>query len=74
MKKRISRALIEVGFIVFLFYANLLMGEYEGSGMGRTRGLAWAVSDILTGTNLVIALSAALLGYVVIELLRKKLQ
>jgi hypothetical protein len=73
MKKRISRAVIEVGFIVFLFYANLLMGEYEGSGMGRTRGLAWAVSDILTGTNLVIALAAALVGYVVFEFLRKKL-
>ena len=74
MKKHIARALIEVGFIVFLFYANLLMGEYEGSGMGRTRGLAWAVSDILTGPNLVIALAAALVGYVVFELLRKRLQ
>jgi hypothetical protein len=73
MKQRIYRAVIEVGFIVFLFYANLLMGEYEGSGMGRTRGLAWAVSDILTGTNLAIALAAALVGYVVIETLRKKL-
>ena len=73
MKQRIYRAVIEVGFIVFLFYANLLMGEYEGSGMGRTRGLAWAVSYILTGTNLAIALAAALLGYAVIEHLRKKL-
>jgi predicted methyltransferase len=25
MKKGVQRALIEVGFIVFLFYANLLM-------------------------------------------------
>jgi hypothetical protein len=27
--------LIEVGFNLFLFYTNLLMGEFEGSGMGR---------------------------------------
>jgi hypothetical protein len=73
MKERISTAFIEVGFIVFLFYANLLMGEYERSGMGRTRGLAWALSDILTAPNLVIAIVAALIGYVVFEFLRKKL-
>ena len=40
MKKNILRAVIEVGFIIFLFYSNLLMGEFERSGMGRTRGLA----------------------------------
>jgi hypothetical protein len=73
MKERIYRAVIEVSFIVFLFYANLLMGEYEHSGMGRTRGLVWAVSDILTATNLVMAISAAIVGYVVFEFLRKKL-
>jgi hypothetical protein len=73
MKESIARAVIEVGFIVFLFYANLLMGEYEHSGMGRTRGLAWAVSDILTTPNLVIAIVAAIIGYIVFESLRKKL-
>lgn len=73
MKGRISRAVIEVGFVVFLFYANLLMGEYEHSGMGRTRGLAWALSDILTAPSLVIAIVAAIVGYVVFEFLRKKL-
>ena len=31
MKKHLGRAAIEVGFIVFLFYANLLMGEFERS-------------------------------------------
>jgi hypothetical protein len=73
MKERISRAVTEVGFIVFLFYANLLMGEYERSGMGRARGLAWAISDILTVPNLAIAIVAALVGYIVFEFLRKKL-
>jgi hypothetical protein len=28
MKKNIWRAAIEVGFIIFLFYSNLLMGEF----------------------------------------------
>ena len=32
MKKAIWRAVIEVGFIVFLFYSNLLMGEFTRSG------------------------------------------
>ncbi len=73
MKKRAARAIIEMGFIVFLFYANLLMGEYEGSGMGRSRGLAWAVSDILTAANFLIAVLAAGVGYVVFESLRRKL-
>jgi hypothetical protein len=71
MKERISRAVIEVSFILFLFYANLLMGEYERSGMGRTHGLAWAFSDIMTAPNLVIGIVAALVGYVVFEFLRK---
>jgi hypothetical protein len=68
----IWRALTEVGFIVFLYYSNLLMGEFEASGQGRVRGLAWAVHDILTGANLAIAIVTALLGYVVFEFLRKR--
>jgi hypothetical protein len=35
MKKNIGRGLIEIGFIIFLFYSNLLMGEFERSGMGQ---------------------------------------
>ena len=38
MRKDVWRAVIEVGFIIFLFYSNLLMGEFERSGMGRKRG------------------------------------
>jgi hypothetical protein len=34
MKKNAWRAVIEVGFIIFLFYSNLLMGEFERSGIG----------------------------------------
>jgi len=66
------RALIEVGFIVFLYYSNLLMGEFEGSGQGRSRGLWWALHDILTEPNFTIALATALVGYLVFEFLRKR--
>jgi hypothetical protein len=66
------RALIEVAFIVFLFYSNLLMGEFTvANGQGKT--LAFALRDIITGTNLVIALVSACIGYVIFEFLRKKL-
>jgi hypothetical protein len=69
----IWRAVIEVGFITFLFYSNLLMGEFTRAGSGQDRGLLWAAQDIVTGTNLVIAITTALIGYVVFEFLRKRL-
>jgi hypothetical protein len=72
MKKNIWRAVIEAGFIVFLFYSNLLMGEFERSGMGEKRGLAWAIRDVFTAANFEIAMIAALIGYVLVEFLRKK--
>jgi len=36
-KKWILRALIETGFIIFLFYANLLMGEFDKTGNGQAK-------------------------------------
>jgi hypothetical protein len=72
MKKNVWRALIEVSFIIFLFYSNLLMGEFERSGMGHKRGLAWAVADVFTTANFGIAIVAAIIGYVLFEFLRKR--
>jgi hypothetical protein len=72
MKKNVYRAVIEVGFIIFLFYSNLLMGEFERSGIGQQKGLAWAIRDVFTATNFEIAMIAAFIGYVVFESLRKK--
>ena len=67
---RISRALIEVAFIVFLFYSNLLMGEFTvTNGHGKT--LAFALGDILTVTNFSIAMIAALIGHAVFHSRRK---
>ena len=72
MKKKAWRAVIEVGFIIFLFYSNLLMGEFARSGMGHKRGLAWAIGDIFTLANFAIAAIAALIGYVLVEYLRDR--
>jgi hypothetical protein len=74
MKTTIWRAIVETGFIVFLFYSNLLMGEFERSAPGRERGFAWALADIFTTANLMIAVVAALIGYGLVELLRRRLQ
>ena len=72
LQRSILRAFIEIAFIVFLFYSNLLMGEFTvANSRGKTLGLAFA--DILTGTNFLIAIVSALIGYVVFELLRKRL-
>ena len=72
MKKNVGRAVIEVGFIIFLFYSNLLMGEFERSGLGQKKGLVWAIADVFTLANFEIAAAAGLVGYVVFEFLRKR--
>jgi len=70
LRTRIGRALIEVAFIVFLFYSNLLMGEFTATnGQGKT--LAFAICDIFTLTNFSIALVAALIGHAVVHNFRK---
>lgn len=67
----VLRAVIEIASIVFLFYSNLLMGEFTGSrGTGKT--FAIALNDIFTETNIAIAIVSALIGYVVFEYLRRK--
>ena len=66
------RAVIETGFIIFLFYSNLLMGEFtRANGQGKSLGAALA--DVITPTNFLIAIGSALIGYLVVEYLRKKL-
>ena len=66
------RALVEVGFIIFLFYSNLLMGEFTQTN-GQGKNLAFAMKDIFTVTNFGIAIFSGLIGYVVFEFLRKRI-
>jgi hypothetical protein len=66
------KAIIEIAFIIFLFYSNLLMGEFTRAN-GRGKTLALAFEDIFSATNLAIAIISGLLGYVGFDYLRKRL-
>ena len=66
------RAVVEVGFIIFLFYSNLLMGEFTRAN-APGKSLAFAIRDIFTAANFTIAVVSGLVGYVVFEYLRKQL-
>ena len=65
------RAVVEVGFIIFLFYSNLLMGEFTSiNGHGKT--LLFALEDIITLKTAAIALITAVIGHFGFSLLRRK--
>jgi divalent metal cation (Fe/Co/Zn/Cd) transporter len=72
--RKLLLALAEIGFIVFLFYTNLLMGQFT-----RTRSAAHAASimaalyDVFTPANALIGLTGAIIGYFCIEGIRKRL-
>lgn len=63
--------MIEIAFIVFLFYSNLLMGEFTSSKHIHSLGVA--LRDIVTPANFLIAIVSAMIGYVGFEYLRRKL-
>jgi hypothetical protein len=69
----VLRAGIEVCSIIFLFYANLLMGEFTNSNSGHGKTLAFALGDIFSWTNFVIAVISALVGHVIFQHLRKQI-
>jgi hypothetical protein len=48
------------------------MGEFTRAN-GQGKSLAFAIKDIFTGNNFVIALISGLIGYVVVEFLRKRI-
>jgi len=70
---RFKRAMIEVAFIIFLFYANLLMGEYTKNSNFGNKGLLQAFCNIVTPCNFAIAVIAAVGGHFVFQYLRKKI-
>jgi len=68
----LRRAAIEITFIIFLFYSNLLMSEFT-SGRGQGKSLLFAVKDIFTPADFLIAVICGLVAYVGFEYLRKQL-
>ena len=76
MSDRIKHSIavfVELLFILFIFYANILMGEYTHSNMVHNKGLWASINNILTLDNFIIALVAALISHFVFGYLRKKL-
>lgn len=68
----VLRAVIEVAFIIFLFYSNLLMGEFTHANE-RGKTFARALYDVVTPANFLIATLSAMAGYAMFEYLRKRL-
>jgi predicted membrane protein len=65
-------AVIEIVLLIFFFYSARSMGEFTATD-GRGKSIAFALGDIFTGINFVIAVISTLIGYVVFEYLRKRL-
>ena len=57
---------------MFLFYSNLLMGEFTRSNRDA-KTFFFAVRDVFTIANLAIGVMSGLIGYVVVEYLRNKI-
>ena len=73
LSKKILRALAEILFIVFLFYTNLLMGQFVRSRSApNAPTFLSACADIVTPTNALIGLIGAIVGYLCIEQFRKR--
>jgi hypothetical protein len=70
-KNRHVRAAIEVTFIIFLFYSNLLMGEFTRAA-GRDKTLLAAIADVITLQNFTIAIVTSVVGHLAFETLRKR--
>ena len=67
----IFRACVEITFIIFLFYSNLLMGEFTvANGSGKTWKTAF--TNIVTAKNLLIGCVAAVVGFFLLEALRAR--
>jgi hypothetical protein len=68
----IWRATVEVSVIVFLLYSTLLMREFTHTSE-RGMSLVLAIRDIFTLTNFAVAIISGLVGYLLLEYLRKQL-
>jgi len=63
--------MVEIGLIIFLLYSTLLMREFTHAN-DHGKGLAFAIQDVFTAATFVIAVISGLLGYLVIEYVRKR--
>lgn len=69
----VYRALLEMSFIVFLFYSNLLMGQYNAGHSFSDRPLLVACKNIITFDNFIVGVIAAFFGHVAFDNIRNRL-
>ncbi len=62
-----------MGFIIFLFYSNLLMGQYNKGHDFAQRPILDAMRNIFTVDNFGLAIIAAFVGHVFFDRIRKRL-
>ncbi len=62
-----------MSFIIFLFYANLLMGQYNLGHHFSDRPILEALRTVVTLDNFIIALIAAFIGHVAFDYFRRRL-
>jgi hypothetical protein len=74
MKKTIIRSVVEVLSIMVLFYTNLLMGQYLKSSSGVDGQYLWEkIINIVTPQNVLIGLIGAIIGFIMVESVNRKL-
>ncbi len=65
-------SLIEMSFIIFLFYSNLLMGQYNLGHDFAQRPIFEAMKNVFTIDNFGVAVTAAFIGHVAFDSMRKR--
>ena len=59
------------------YRVSVLLESFDGGILLRSNGpgktFAFAIEDVFTGTNFAIAITSGLIGYLVVEYLRKKI-
>jgi hypothetical protein len=66
------RAVVEISFIIFLFYSNLLMGQYVATSNPQNMSLWTAIKNVVTPDDFIVAVVTALIGHLVFEFLRRR--
>lgn len=74
LSRKLLLALAEIGFIMFLFYTNLLMGQFmRGRIAEHAANIITVLYDVITPANALIGFIGAVIGYFCIEGIRKRL-
>jgi len=62
-----------MGFIIFLFYANLIMGQYTHEHLRQKITLVGAISNVFSLENFSIAVICAFIGHTFFDRIRRRL-